>query len=79
MICVELKKVYIYRMNISWNEGAALCANMSTHLPFHKRYAYETFPHREEAHGYARTVMMEIFLRQQRFGDITFVGFHRKV
>ena len=66
-------------MNTSWNEAAVFCANIGALLPFHKKYAYETFPHREEAHGYASAMMMEIFLGQQRFGDITFVGFHRKV
>ena len=65
-------------MNLSWNEGAALCANIGAHLSFYKGYAYQTFPHREEANGYISAMMMKIFTGQQKFGDITFVGFHRK-
>ena len=78
-MCLQLKKVPFYRMNLSWNEGAALCANLSAHLPFYKGYAYETFPHLEEAHGYMTAMLMKIFTGKQKFGDITFVGLHRKV
>ena len=68
------------RANISWNEAAAWCANVSGHLPFLRKYHYETASALYDRYEYLSAIgLMEITSGKIGFGDITFTGLSRKV
>ena len=72
--------LYSSRANISWNEAAAWCANVSGHLPFLRKYHYETDSALNDHYEYLSAFdETEITSGKIGFGDITFIGLSRKV
>ena len=68
------------RANMSWNEAAAQCANVSGHLPFLRKYHYESASASDDQYEYSLAIgHVELMSGKIGFGDITFIGLSRKV
>ena len=77
---LDLLIFVIYRVNISWNEAAAQCKGIGGHLPFMKRYLYESNSHDIDYGGYVGAMgIMAVATGEQGFGDMTFMGLVRQV
>ena len=71
---------YSSRANISWNEAAAWCANVSGHLPFLRKYHYGATSVLDDQFEYVSAIgPIDITSGKIGFGDITFIGLSRKV